>query len=211
MGHHAQRGTGPDGGTGRGCAGSPAASGAGRRPGAWDLDLRIDVPLAGHAASEPRAAVAEWQGDTLTVWAGTQGAFYVRDVLADAFGLSEGGVTVQSCRIGGAFGGKTICTVKSEAAALARAAGAPVKVQWTRAQEFAQAFHRPPAAHRIRARLEGGVDHRLGSSAGVVSYPVHRCRRPCLDAARHRSGRRGRRRGTGHGRALRPWAGADGL
>lgn len=154
------------------------------RPSEWDVDLRIDVPLAAHAPIEPRAAVAEWQGDTLTVWAGTQDAFYIRDVLADAFGLSEDGVRVQSCRIGGAFGGKTICTVEAEAAALARAASAPVKVQWTRAQELALAFHRPPSAHRVRARLEGGRitdwDHAQVSShilftAAVVPAWMQRC------------------------------------
>ncbi len=124
--------------------------------GRWDVDLRIDIPLAAHAPIEPRAAVAEWQDGALNVWAGTQDAFYIRDYLADAFGLSEDAITVQSCRIGGAFGGKTICTVEAEAAALAAAAGAPVKVQWTRAQELAFAFHRPPSSHRIGARVRDG-------------------------------------------------------
>lgn len=136
--------------------------------GPWDVDLRLDLPAAAHAAIEPRAAVAEWGPAGLTVWAGTQDAFYIWDVLARTFALSEDGVRVQSCRIGGAFGGKTICTVEAEAAALSRAVGAPVKVQWTRAQEFALAFHRPPASHRVRARLrEGRVsdwDHAQQSS-----------------------------------------------
>jgi CO/xanthine dehydrogenase Mo-binding subunit len=125
-------------------------------PGAWDVDLRLDVPLAAHSAMEPRAAVAEWGDGALTVWTGTQDAFDVRDVLADAFRLSPGSVTVQSCRIGGGFGGGTICTVEAEAAALSRAADQPVKVQWTRAQEMVLAFHRPPSSHRIRARVRNG-------------------------------------------------------
>jgi CO/xanthine dehydrogenase Mo-binding subunit len=124
--------------------------------GAWDVDLRLDLPPAAHAAIEPRAAVAEWAGEGLMVWAGTQDAFYIRDVLARTFAVATEAVRVQSCRIGGAFGGKTICTVEAEAAALARAVRAPVKVQWTRAQEFALAFHRPPSSHRIRARVQGG-------------------------------------------------------
>ncbi|HSG91980.1 MAG TPA: molybdopterin cofactor-binding domain-containing protein, partial [Pseudomonadales bacterium] len=88
--------------------------------GDWDVDLRLDVPLAAHGPIEPRGAVAAWDAGELRVWAGTQDAFYVRDVLADTFGLRTGAVVVQSCRIGGAFGGKTICTVEAEAAALAR-------------------------------------------------------------------------------------------
>lgn len=124
--------------------------------GAWDVDLRVDVPMAAHGPIEPRAAVASWQDGALRVWAGTQDAFYIRDFLADAFGLPLGSVTVQSCRIGGAFGGKTICTVEAEAAALTLATGSPVKVQWTRAQEYALGFHRPPSSHRIKARVAEG-------------------------------------------------------
>lgn len=148
--------------------------------GPWDVDLRLDVPLAAHAPIEPRAAVAEWRKRELAVWTGTQDAFYIRDVLADAFGLPGKAVTVQSCRIGGAFGGKTLCTVEAEAAALARAAGAPVKVQWTRGQEFALGFHRPPSSHRIRARLSDGritdwdhaqvSSHILFTSAGLPAW-----------------------------------------
>jgi len=124
--------------------------------GAWDVDLRIDVPLAAHGPIEPRAAVARWTDRTLHVHTGTQDAFYIRDYLAHAFSLPQENVVVQSGRIGGAFGGKTICTVEAEAAALSRAAKAPVKIQWTRAQEFGWGFHRPPSSHRIRARLSNG-------------------------------------------------------
>ena len=124
--------------------------------GPWDVDLRLDIPMAAHGPIEPRGAVASWEDGALRVWAGTQDAFYIRDFLADAFGLSAGVVTVQSCRIGGAFGGKTICTVEAEAAALTRATGRPVKVQWTRAQEYALGFHRPPSSHRIKARIAQG-------------------------------------------------------
>lgn len=137
-------------------------------PGPWDVDLRFDIPFAAHGAIEPRAAVAEWMEGRLTVWAGTQDVFFVRDCLADAFDVSVDAVRVQSCRVGGSFGAKTICTVEAEAAALSRAVGVPVKVQWTRAQELAFAFHRPPSSHRIRARVTNNQisdwDHRQVSS-----------------------------------------------
>jgi isoquinoline 1-oxidoreductase subunit beta len=127
----------------------------------WDVDLRIDVPLAAHAPIEPRAAVAEFDagGKGLQLWVGSQDVFYQRDVMVQRLGLDEARVRVHGQRVGGAFGGKTICTVELEAAVLARAVRAPVKVQWTRAQEFQQGFHRPPSSHRIRARLRNG---RLG-------------------------------------------------
>ena len=128
--------------------------------GAWDVDLRIDIPLAAHAPIQPRAAVAEFDSDgTLQLWVGTQDVFYQRDVVARRLGLDESKVVVHGQRVGGAFGGRTICTVELEAALLARAAKAPVKLQWTRAQEYQLGFHRPPSSHRLRARLKDGRLH----------------------------------------------------
>ncbi|HLL11371.1 MAG TPA: xanthine dehydrogenase family protein, partial [Rubrivivax sp.] len=127
----------------------------------WDVNLRIDLPLAAHAAIEPRAAVAEFNAERtgLELWVGSQDVFYQRDVMVKRLGLAEERVVVHGMRVGGGFGGKTLCTVELEAAVLARAVKAPVKVQWTRAQEFQLGFHRPPSSHRIRVRLKEGRLH----------------------------------------------------
>ena len=129
--------------------------------GKWDVDLRIDVPIAAHAAIEPRIAVAQLHTDgRLEMWVGSQDVFYQRDVVCRRLGMAEDEVLVHGCRVGGAFGGKTISTVELEAAVLAHEIKMPVKVQWTRAQELLQAFHRPPSSHRVRARLKNGLlDH----------------------------------------------------
>lgn len=127
---------------------------------AWDVDLRIDIPLAAHAPIQPRAAVAEFGADgRLQLWVGSQDVFYMRDVVARRLRLDEAQVTVHGQRVGGAFGGRTICSVELEAALLARAVQAPVKLQWTRAQEFQYGFHRPPSSHRVRVRLKDGKLH----------------------------------------------------
>jgi isoquinoline 1-oxidoreductase subunit beta len=119
----------------------------------YDVDLILEVPMAAHVAMEPRTAVARFLGGKLEIWTGTQDVFFVRGVVADQLHLSESDVVVHGMRTGGAFGGRTICTVELEAARLARAAGRPVKVQWSRRDEFASGFQRPPSHHRIRARL----------------------------------------------------------
>lgn len=148
---------------------------------AWDVDLRIDIPLAAHAAIEPRAAVAALDAaGVLDLWVGSQDVYYQRDVVCKTLGRREDRVRVHPCRVGGAFGGKTICTVELEAALLCEAVGAPVKVQWTRAQEYRQGFHRPPSSHRIRARLRNGQlhdwqhqfasSHILFTAAGVPAW-----------------------------------------
>lgn len=119
-----------------------------------DIDLSISIPFAAHAAIEPRAAVARWNDKvdpTLEIWTGTQDAFYVRSHIAKHFGLSEEEVIVYSQRVGGGFGSRTLCSVELEAALLAKEARRPVKVQWSRPDEFQEGFHRPPSRHRIRA------------------------------------------------------------
>src|SRR5690606_4184372 len=69
--------------------------------GEWDVDLRIDVPLAAHAAIEPRAAVAEFDAQGhLQLWVGSQDVFYQRDVVAKRLGLSENQVQVHGQRVG---------------------------------------------------------------------------------------------------------------
>lgn len=128
---------------------------------AWTVDLRIDLPYAAHASIEPRAALAQVERDAagaqrLLVFTGTQDLFYVRDLLARRLDLPAEQVVVQACRLGGGFGARTLVLAELEAAVLAHAVRQPVKLVWTRAQEFAHGFHRPPSSHRVRARIEGG-------------------------------------------------------
>ncbi len=138
----------------------------------WDVDLRFDIPFAAHAAIEPRAAVADVAARQARVWAGSQDPFFVRDAIADRLGLAERNVVVVPCRVGGGFGGKVVPTVELEAAVLSQASGRPVKVQWTRAQEFAYAYHRSQTSHRVSARVRDGrvTDWRHRMASGHVIF-----------------------------------------
>src|SRR6266700_1344628 len=78
-----------------------------------------------------------------TGWTGTQRPFANRDALADIFHLSESDVRVIVPDTGSAYGGKHTSDAAIEAARLARAAGRPVKVVWTREEEFTWAYFRP--------------------------------------------------------------------
>ena len=113
------------------------------------------VAYAQHAPMEPRAAVAEWQGGKLAVWAGTQNPFGYRGELARAFHLSEDNVRVVVPDFGGGFGGKHTAEAAVEAARLAQAAGRPVSLRWTREEEFTWAYFRPAAVIEIEASLDG--------------------------------------------------------
>jgi CO/xanthine dehydrogenase Mo-binding subunit len=101
------------------------------------------IPYIAHVPLEPRAAVAEWKDGSLTVWTGTQRPFGVRGELAEAFHLSEDRVRVIVPDTGSAYGGKHTGEVAIEAARLAKAVNRPVKLVWTRAEEFSWAYFRP--------------------------------------------------------------------
>jgi isoquinoline 1-oxidoreductase len=103
---------------------------------------------------EPRAAVAEWSEDGLTVWAGCDGPFRAQRALAEEFGIPAERVRVIIPDMGGGFGGKHTAEAALEAARLARAARRPVSVQWTREEEFTWAYCRPAAVIECR----GGLD-----------------------------------------------------
>ena len=112
------------------------------------------VPYVQHAPMETRAAVAEWQGGKLTVWAGTQNPFGFRRELERAFQLSSDDVRVITPDTGGGFGGKHTGEVALEAARLAKAANQPVCLKWTREEEFTWAYFRPAAVIDVEATLD---------------------------------------------------------
>ena len=113
----------------------------------------FNVAYIQHCPMEPRAAVAEWEGDRLSVWTGSQVPFGVKGELVRAFGVSEDKVRVIIPDFGGGFGGKHSGECAVEAARLAKAVGKPVSLRWTRAEEFTWALFRPAAAITAEASL----------------------------------------------------------
>ncbi|HXW85018.1 MAG TPA: molybdopterin cofactor-binding domain-containing protein, partial [Candidatus Binataceae bacterium] len=107
------------------------------------LDATYTVAYIAHAPLEPRAAVAEWTNGKLTVWTGTQRPFGVKGELAEAFGIPEDRVRVLMPDCGSGYGGKHTGEAAVEAARLAKAAGKPVKLVWSREEEFTWAYFRP--------------------------------------------------------------------
>jgi isoquinoline 1-oxidoreductase len=113
---------------------------------------RYEIAYIAHAPLEPRAAVAEWAPDgKLTVWTGTQRLFGIRGDIAAALGISADQVHVIVPDTGSAYGGKHTNLAPLEAARLAKAAGKPVKLVWTREEEFTWAYFRPAGLIEITA------------------------------------------------------------
>jgi CO/xanthine dehydrogenase Mo-binding subunit len=118
------------------------------------LKADYHVAYAQHAPMEPRAQVAEWDGDKVTVWTASQGPFRVRGDLANAFRIPQENVHVIIPDFGGGFGGKHSGESGVEAARLAKAVGKPVHLLWTRAEEFTWAYFRPADLVKAEASLD---------------------------------------------------------
>jgi isoquinoline 1-oxidoreductase len=141
------------------------------------LQATYTIAYIAHAPLEPRAAVAEWQDGKLTAWTGTQRPFGVRGELASAFGLPPESVHVIVPDTGSGYGGKHTGEAAVEAARLARAAGKPVKVVWTREEEFTWAYFRPAGVIDIHAgvRKDGTLTawecHNYNSGGSALRPP----------------------------------------
>jgi len=141
------------------------------------LQQTYTVQYIAHVPLEPRAAMAKWDGDQLTVWTGTQRPFGVRGQLAEVFHIPEDHVRVLMPDTGSGYGGKHTGETAIEAARLARAAKRPVKVAWTREEEFSWAYFRPAGVIDVISgvRNDGTITawefHNYNSgSAGIRTY-----------------------------------------
>jgi CO/xanthine dehydrogenase Mo-binding subunit len=130
------------------------AAGDSKGKSAKSLHADYQVAYIQHAPMETRGAVAEWTGDKLTVWTGSQAPFRVRSDLAQALRVPEVRVRVVIPDTGGGFGGKHSGECAVEAARLAKAAAKPVSLRWTRQEEFTWAYFRPAGLIEI----QGGLD-----------------------------------------------------
>ena len=92
---------------------------------------------------EPHAVVAQWQGDRVTIWSSTQVPFIARSGVATTLEMPEA-TSASSCpHLGGGFGGKCEFHYEAQVAALARRrAGGPVRLVFSRREEFVAPDHR---------------------------------------------------------------------
>jgi nicotinate dehydrogenase subunit B len=104
-----------------------------------------------HSPIEPHAAVANIEGNKITIWASTQTPFRAKEAVAEALGMPEKNVRIIPPFLGGGFGGKSTNLQIIEAAHLAKITGKPIQVAYTRAEEFFFDSFRPAAVVKIRS------------------------------------------------------------
>jgi nicotinate dehydrogenase subunit B len=137
---------------------------------------RYSIPYIAHTPMEPRSALAFWKEDAVEIHSGTQTPFPLRAEVAKALGLPESKVRIVASGPGGGFGGKHRAECEIEAARLARISGKPVKVAWTREDEFTCSYHRPAGLMEIESAL--GADGKLDAwvhrnyNSGAAGLPT---------------------------------------
>ena len=120
----------------RGDAAAAMASADAVVMGRYVADCSQGVPI------EPRAIIAQWQGDKVTVWSSTQVPFAARKGVATVLQIPESHVRIIVPLLGGGFGSKCDFHFEGHIAALARAARRPVKLVFSRHEEFIAPDHR---------------------------------------------------------------------
>jgi len=111
-------------------------------------------PYVAHSSIETHTALANLEGDKLTLWASTQSPFGLQDGIAGELGFDLDKVRVIAPYVGGGFGGKAAYQQGIEAARLAKLSGRPVMLVWTRDEEFFYDSFHPAGVIRVRSGIE---------------------------------------------------------
>lgn len=122
------------------------------------FEVEYDVPYLAHATMEPLNCTVKLDGDRCEIWTGTQFQTVDQGAAARVLGIKPENVTVHTTFLGGAFGRRAnpVSDFVTEAVVVAKAAGVPVKVVWSREDDMRGGYYRPAYVHRIQV----GVDER---------------------------------------------------
>jgi isoquinoline 1-oxidoreductase beta subunit len=118
------------------------------------IEAEYHVPHLPHVPMEPPVAVARFENGTCEIWAPTQHPQAARTTAAAALGLTEDKVTVHVTFLGGGFGRKSKADFISETVLLAKEAGVPVRVQWTREDDVQHDYFNTVSTQRLSAGLD---------------------------------------------------------
>ena len=118
------------------------------------FESEFNDPYIAHAPIEPHTALAQFEGDKLTVWASTQSPFGLKDDLMREMNLASDKVRVIVPFIGGGFGGKIAHSQGVEAAKIAKLGQKPVMLIWTRNEEFFLDALHPAGVIKLKSGMD---------------------------------------------------------
>lgn len=123
---------------------------------ATKFDATYELPYLAHACMEVLNCTAVVTATSAEVWAPTQGQSFCIPTIAAITGLAPSAITVHTTYLGGGLGRKIEQDFIGQAVKIAKAVGKPVKLTWSRKQDFQNDMYRPCAAIRVQAGLDAG-------------------------------------------------------
>jgi isoquinoline 1-oxidoreductase beta subunit len=145
----------------------------GREPRSRSLTADYELPYLAHATMEPLNCVVDLRADRCEIWAGSQFQTIDHASAAKAAGLDGSKVALHTTFMGGGFGRRAnpVSDYIVEAVEIAKEAGAPLKLVWTREDDLRAGYYRPMWQSRLRATI-GANDEIVSWHHSIVGQSI---------------------------------------